>query len=274
MSNSQPTTDAVLQLATRSLIRLALFNERSKRHFFKREDIVKICLPEHPRRFNDLLATANAALEEQLGMRLVPVEVGPRQSSQDRTSTAASRRRAVTNAKSSGAEKHYALVSTLPPKGRLAVSEHRDKTQSHLIGLLALALTVIKLSNGRLPVPDLMHFFKTIDKDIEDFCIGAHSVTLASLIQDKWCKQRYLVVSRSDEGDVEWVRWGPRAGVEFGDGLLADLIVDIYECVEMSVGDGGGDCEGLGVDRLRERLAVIFAPPAPSTTGNESQSQV
>lgn len=236
------TNEAVIELATNLLIRLALLNERTKR-FLKREDIIKVCIPECPRHFNELIEATNVKLANIFGMSLVPVYSSKKvnlQATSNHISTSQSRRRAVEQAKNKTVS-GYVLVSTLTKEEKGDISEERPQSLLIEIGFMSMVLCFVKLSGGQINLEDLVKHLEVFYKEDQLACIGR----TVHVLLDALCKQKYITIFNHADG--EKVMWGARAEVEFKKEDITAFLVDLYKQSTSNEDD---------VHRLQERLSA------------------
>ena len=248
-------SDAVLEVAVKALVRLALMNERTKQ-FLKREDIVKTCIPDQPRRFNELLKATNDELDAVFGMKLVPVAPNPKLSvpASLGLSSHHSRKQAVNQNHNNTHNKQpqkYALVSTLDSREREKVAENRLDHVSVELGLLALTLCYIRLGNGQMLVDDLVKIFKSSFAGLEDACGRPYKSLL-----DDWLKAKYLQLHNSrPDADGELVGWGPRSVIEFPQEALVYFVMAISDILTRTDSNDADGDTGEG-SFLQQRLTA------------------
>lgn len=217
-----------VELQSRALVRLALFNERSK-NFLKREDILRVC--QCKRRVDEVVAGANETLAT-IGMKLVPVETA---------SANSGRKRAVKRA-SSTAPKYYCLTSILTQPEAKSLSERRDPKLCRHLALLAISLCIVKLSGGQVELDYICDTLSAI-----------HNTNPQDLIM-LFVKQRYLTLySRPDSPDI--IQWGPRASIEYDGTQLVSFVMGLFDLVDPN------DPEDLLADdqeHLQQRLTSAF----------------
>lgn len=239
--------DPAMEVAIRSLGRLALFNEYSKQNLLKREDICRLCLPDHPRRFNELIAKGNAVLNDKLGMSLVPVPTNSRRPHSS-AQTGNARKLAVRKKLKPPTIAGYALVSTLTPEERAKVAPYRHSKPLEL-ALLSIVLVFIKLSDEqRIDVSDLSRQLSQLGLD------RLTELPLRDML-DRWTRQKYVYTMREGEEDQVFVLCGGRAMVEFPNDELVQFVADL----SYSAGtpeDGSED--GIGRQTIVSRLSAAF----------------
>lgn len=251
--------DPFMELAVRTLIRMALFNERTKQPL-KREDMARTCLSGQSRRFPDLLERANAELQDTFGMRLVPIEASSGRAS-SAASTSAARRQAV--AKKQHGPAQYILVSALTTEqhGRLLGLRHSRLVE---LGLLAVVLLFTRLTGGQLA-----------QEELERQVVALGYPTLSPMecrplpqLVEVWTRQRYLSTYKRLPADADaeelMVGWGPRAFVEFPPQHLVFLCMDMVEHLEMHADESTQDLDReAAAVHLQQRLNAALLPSAP-----------